>query len=76
MVGILSLGPKIQSNCNNFFYFQHPGGFDILLDYVGYDGTLAFRGTGHSKAALKMMESYLIGILPESQRLYTNKMKW
>jgi len=47
-----------------------------MMDYIGYDGTWAFRGTGHSKQALEMMKSYRIGILPESQRLYENKLHW
>jgi hypothetical protein len=45
-------------------------------EYAGYDGTLAFRGVGHSTGALKMMDNYLIGILPESQRIFQNKNHW
>ena len=44
-----------------------------MEEYSGYDGTLAFKGVGHSSHALKMMDDYLIGILPESQKLYRTK---
>jgi hypothetical protein len=44
-----------------------------MEEYAGYDGTLAFRGVGHSSLALKMMDSHLIGILPDSQKLFRNK---
>jgi cytochrome b involved in lipid metabolism len=56
--------------------FQHPGGWEVMHEYAGYDGTLAFRGVGHTKAALKMMDKYLIGILPESQKIFSNKNEW
>merc|ERR1712020_627902 len=48
---------------------RHPGGQDVILEYLGYDATLAFRGVGHSKPAMKMMEKYCIGILPHDERL-------
>ena len=47
-----------------------------MQEYVGYDGTIAFRGVGHSAMAMKMMEPYLIGILPECERLYSNRWQW
>merc|ERR1711874_625883 len=40
---------------------RHPGGQDVILEYLGYDSTLAFRGVGHSKPAMKMLEKYCIG---------------
>merc|ERR1712212_555305 len=43
---------------------KHPGGLDVMMDYLGYDATMAFRGVGHSKAALKTLEKFLVGILP------------
>jgi len=55
---------------------KHPGGYDIMYEYVGYDGTVAFRGTSHSKNAFTLMEPFLIGILPENERIYKDKMKW
>merc|ERR1712173_433666 len=48
---------------------KHPGGQDVILEYLGYDATLAFRGVGHSKHAIKMLEKYCIGILPHDERL-------
>merc|ERR1712173_466318 len=48
---------------------QHPGGQDVILEYLGYDAPLAFRGVGHSKPAMKMLEKYCIGILPHDERL-------
>jgi hypothetical protein len=48
----------------------------IMEEHMGYDGTSAFRGVGHSKMALKMMDPYLIGILPKMERLYTNRGRW
>ena len=48
---------------------RHPGGQDVILEYLGYDATLAFRGVGHSKPAMKMLEKYCIGILPHDERL-------
>ena len=48
---------------------RHPGGLDVILEYLGYDATLAFRGVGHSKPAMKILEKYCIGILPHDERL-------
>ena len=48
---------------------RHPGGQDVILEYLGYDATLAFRGVGHSKPAMKILEKYCIGILPHDERL-------
>merc|ERR1712179_113973 len=48
---------------------KHPGGLDVMMDYLGYDATMAFRGVGHSKGALKTLEKYLVGILPTEERL-------
>ena len=38
------------------FFGSHPGGEDVILEYVGYDATLAFRGVGHSKGAVNMLK--------------------
>ena len=48
---------------------RHPGGREVLTEYLGYDGTMAFRGVGHSRAALAMLQTSLIGILPKEERL-------
>ncbi|KAB7503975.1 Cytochrome b5 [Armadillidium nasatum] len=52
------------------FLQEHPGGEDVLLEYAGRDATISFRSVGHSGAALKAMEKYVIGILPDRQRLF------
>ncbi|CAO1338915.1 unnamed protein product [Diamesa tonsa] len=48
----------------------HPGGSDVLLDYAGRDGTLSFRGTGHSQESVDALKQYEIGILPPHERIY------
>ena len=48
---------------------RHPGGEDVMMEYLGYDATMAFRGVGHSKGALRMLEKYVVGILPVDERL-------
>ena len=51
------------------FLDEHPGGEEVLMEYLGYDATMAFRAVGHSRAAVKMLEKYLLGILPFVERL-------
>ena len=48
---------------------RHPGGEDVMMEYLGYDATMAFRGVGHSRAVSRMLEKYLVGILPVDERL-------
>merc|ERR1711976_631560 len=48
---------------------KHPGGEDVILEYLGYDATLAFRGVNHSMSALRVLDKYCIGILPSYERL-------
>ena len=52
---------------------RHPGGEEVMMEYVGYDATIAFRGVGHSRAAFRALEKYLVGILPVSERLNYEK---
>ena len=52
---------------------SHPGGEDVIMEYIGYDATLAFRGVNHSKSALKFLDRYCIGILPLDERLNFSK---
>ena len=52
------------------FLREHPGGEDVMIEYLGYDATFAFRGVGHSDDALEMLEEFLIGILPFQERLH------
>lgn len=40
------------------------------MDYAGRDATIAFHGTGHSKGAISMLDDYLIGELPEPERIF------
>jgi cytochrome b involved in lipid metabolism len=51
------------------YLMKHPGGEDVMMEYLGYDATMAFRGVGHSKGALRMLEKYVVGILPMDERL-------
>ncbi|XP_076063675.1 cytochrome b5-like [Oratosquilla oratoria] len=53
------------------FMMEHPGGEDVLLEYAGRDATTAFRSVGHSMAALNSLKEYLIGILQENERVFT-----
>ncbi len=48
-----------------FFWFQHPGGEEILIEHAGDDATEAFEDVGHSSDAREMMKDYLIGELAE-----------
>ncbi|CAD7079702.1 unnamed protein product [Hermetia illucens] len=52
------------------FLDSHPGGWDVMIDYAGMDCTIAFRGTGHSKEAIDMLDKYLIGKLPQHQQIF------
>ena len=52
------------------FLREHPGGEDVMVEYLGYDATFAFRGVGHSEDALEMLEEFLIGILPLQERIH------
>ncbi|CAG7837115.1 unnamed protein product [Allacma fusca] len=53
------------------FLTEHPGGDEIMLEYAGRDATLAFRSVGHSNMAESLLKPYLMGILVESERLWT-----
>lgn len=56
-------------DCTDFLK-NHPGGSDVILEYAGRDATLAFVGTGHSRAARLSLERYLIGELPQAERIF------
>ena len=45
------------------FLERHPGGDDIIMEYLGRDATSAFEGKGHSEHAFKLLESFQIGII-------------
>lgn len=53
-----------------FPLFQHPGGNEILLEFAGREATGAFRGSGHSRQAIQLLNEYLIGELPMHERIY------
>ncbi|KXJ75384.1 hypothetical protein RP20_CCG011855 [Aedes albopictus] len=55
------------------FLEMHPGGHDVLLEHAGRDGTIAFMGTGHSKAAFASLKMYEIGELPPRECIYRCK---
>merc|ERR1719228_3143921 len=46
----------------------HPGGEDVMIEYLGYDATMAFRGVGHSRKAVQSLETFCVGILPKYER--------
>lgn len=50
------------------FIEQHPGGAEMILEYAGRDGSIAFRG--HSRLAIDSLKLYEIGELPEKERIY------
>ena len=47
-----------------------------MQEYLGLDATIAFQGVGHSQDAIEMMEDYLTGILPKSERVYNAGNGW
>merc|ERR1712183_224673 len=51
------------------FMNEHPGGEEVMMEYLGYDATMAFRGVGHSNDAFIILEKFCIGILPRNERL-------
>ncbi|XP_043265083.1 cytochrome b5-like isoform X2 [Colletes gigas] len=56
-------------DCTDFLR-NHPGGSDVILEYAGRDATLAFIGTGHSRAAKRSLERLRIGELPPEERIF------
>merc|ERR1711872_983860 len=40
------------------YLMQHPGGEDVMLEYIGHDATNAFRSVGHSRAAFCALKKY------------------
>ncbi|XP_053982214.1 uncharacterized protein LOC128878219 [Hylaeus volcanicus] len=56
-------------DCTDFLK-NHPGGSDVILEYAGRDATLAFIGTGHTRAATRILDRFLIGELPLEERIF------
>ncbi|XP_066143399.1 cytochrome b5-like [Euwallacea fornicatus] len=52
------------------FLEEHPGGDEILMEYAGRDASIAFRDTGHSGQAVRLLEKYFIGELPVKERIF------
>ncbi|XP_072393355.1 cytochrome b5-like [Diabrotica undecimpunctata] len=52
------------------FLDKHPGGSELLLEYAGREASGAFRGSGHSDAAIKLLDKYFIGELPIHERIF------
>ncbi|CAF4305464.1 unnamed protein product, partial [Rotaria sp. Silwood2] len=42
------------------FMQEHPGGFDIMLEYAGTDATMAFADKPHSLDAWVILEKYIV----------------
>lgn len=45
------------------FLEDHPGGPDIMMEYAGCDGTIAFDDVSHSQSALDMLPQYKVGVV-------------
>jgi cytochrome b involved in lipid metabolism len=45
------------------FAADHPGGRDVILDYLGTDATTAFEAVGHSMQARRMLLRHRAGVL-------------
>jgi cytochrome b involved in lipid metabolism len=43
------------------FVHTHPGGQDVILEYVGRDATSAFEAVGHSLQARGMLQKLAVG---------------
>ena len=52
------------------FLQEHPGGEYIMMEFAGRDATIPFRSTRHGRDSYQMLSNYLIGILPENERIY------
>lgn len=48
-----------------YFFLQHPGGEEVLLEQAGKDATEEFEDVGHSSDAREVMQKYKIGELVE-----------
>lgn len=53
------------------FLLEHPGGEDVIMEHAGRDATISFRTVGHSVPALQSLDEYLVGILPDHERVYS-----
>ena len=67
--GWIVLYDKVYNMTEYIRASSHPAGNDVILEYLGYDATLAFRSVGHSKGAFRILQKFLIGHLPANERL-------
>jgi cytochrome b involved in lipid metabolism len=52
-----------------YFFSIHPGGDEILQEYLGLDATDAFESVGHSEHARTMMLKLVVGQVIASQHV-------
>ncbi|KAH7719946.1 cytochrome b5 [Aphelenchoides avenae] len=55
------------------FLSLHPGGAEVLYEYVGLDATTVFQDVGHSASAQRHMVRYVIGRVVESECTYRDR---
>lgn len=51
------------------FMEEHPGGEEVLLEQAGKDASEIFEDISHSADAKDMMKTYLVGELPEAEKV-------
>jgi len=45
------------------FLKDHPGGDDVILEYLGRDATIGFEDIGHSQKAKEVLKKFLVGTI-------------
>tara|TARA_B110001450_G_C17403334_1_gene392664 strand:+ start:137 stop:439 length:303 start_codon:yes stop_codon:yes gene_type:complete len=43
------------------FYMEHPGGWDIIEEFAGKDGTIKYEEGEHNMTAIKELKNYYVG---------------